>query len=285
MKTVQQIKDDAKRKSSANSEKLKHDLREFTDHPLLYMALIASGLLSSLAGLTIGLGLQISGGVVSVKTDLPHVFFAILYAVLFPYFFEFGLANWLHKLLHRETENPTQFFTAIFMVVVTFIGTAATAYSAMDILVTAGGFFESFTEISPTVQKWIAFALPTMFLLNIASGEIYRQFSSIAKLQRAAQMELQEGRMDADLQIRLAQMEAEKNAAVAHAEEYSRRAEKEAPQIGKQRGSSEWDKHADKMRPAPVQPARTPAMAEQGEPMPVLKEPEARPETNPTKGR
>jgi hypothetical protein len=199
--------------------------------------------------LTIGLGLQISGGIVSVKTDLPHLFFAVLYAVLFPYFFEFGLANWLHKLLHRETENRTQLVTAIIMVVVTFAGTAMTAYSAMDILVTAGGFFASFTEISPTIQRWIAFALPTMFLLNIASGEIYRQFSSIAVLQRSAAMELKEGRMDADLQIRLAQMEAEKAAAFAHSEEYARRSEKEAPAIGRERGGQEWEKNAKRMRP------------------------------------
>ena len=252
MTKVDELKAKAQRKAQENSEKMRRNMSEFRDHPLLYIALIASGFLSALAGLAIGLGLKMVDGDVSVILDFPHIFFAILYAGLFPYFFEFGLANWLHKLLHREPENTIQLVTAWIMVILTFIGTAVTAYSAMDVLVTAGGFFASFTEISPTVQKWIAYALPTMFLLNIASGEAYRQFTAHAVLQRTADIELHEKRLGAELEVKLAQMEAKKNVAIAQATEYSRLALQEAPQIGKDKGGSQWKGEAAQMRPAQV---------------------------------
>ena len=252
MTKVDELKAKAQRKAQENSEKMRRNMSEFRDHPLLYIALIASGFLSALAGLAIGLGLKMVDGHVSVILDFPHIFFAILYAGLFPYFFEFGLANWLHKLLHREPENTTQLVTAWIMVILTFVGTAVTAYSAMDVLVTAGGFFASFTEISPTVQKWIAYALPTMFLLNIASSEAYRQFTAHAVLQRTADIELHEKRLGAELEVKLAQMEAKKNVAIAQATEYSRLALQEAPQIGKDKGGNQWKGEAAQMRPAQV---------------------------------
>jgi len=252
MTKVDELKAKAQRKAQENSEKMRRNMSEFRDHPLLYIALIASGFLSALAGLAIGLGLKMVDGYVSVILDFPHIFFAILYAGLFPYFFEFGLANWLHKLLHREPENTIQLVTAWIMVILTFIGTAVTAYSAMDVLVTAGGFFASFTEISPTVQKWIAYALPTMFLLNIASGEAYRQFTAHAVLQRTADIELHEKRLGAELEVQLAQMEAKKQVAIAQAAEYSRQALTDAPLIGKDKGNNQWKNEAAQLRPAQV---------------------------------
>jgi hypothetical protein len=250
MSKVDELKNKAARKAQENGEKMRRTFSEFQDHPLLYIALIASGFLSALAGIAIGLGLRMVDGNVEIIADFPHIFFAILYACLFPYFFEFGLANWLHKLLHREPENTIQLVTAWIMVILTFVGTAITAYSAMDVLVTAGGFFASFTSISPTVQKWIAYALPTMFLLNIASGEAYRQFTAHAVLQRTADIELHEKRLGAELEVKLAQMEAKKNVAIAQADEYSRLAMAEAPQIGKDKGGGQWKHEAAQMRPA-----------------------------------
>lgn len=252
MTKVEELKAKAQRKAQENSEKMRRNMSEFRDHPLLYIALVASGFLSALAGLAIGLGLKMVDGNVQVIWDVPHVFFALLYAGLFPYFFEFGLANWLHKLLHREPENTIQLVTAWIMVILTFVGTAVTAYSAMDVLVTAGGFFASFTEISPTVQKWIAYALPTMFLLNIASGEAYRQFTTHAVLQRTADIELHEKRLGAELEVQLAQMEAKKQVAIAQAAEYSRQALTDAPQIGKDKGDNQWKKEAAQLRPVQV---------------------------------
>ena len=252
MTKVDELKAKAQRKAQENSEKMRRNMSEFRDHPLLYIALIASGFLSALAGLAIGLGLKMVEGNVQIIWDVPHIFFALQYAGLFPYFFEFGLANWLHKLLHREPDNTTQLVTAWIMVILTFIGTAVTAYSAMDVLVTAGGFFASFTEISPTVQKWIAYALPTMFLLNIASGEAYRQFTAHAVLQRTADIELHEKRLGAELEVTLAQMEAKKQVAIAQAAEYSRQALTDAPQIGKDKSDNQWKKEAAQLRPAQV---------------------------------
>ena len=238
----EQIKAGLTKKANAQKEATRRDYKEFFEHPLLFVALISSGLLSALAGLAIGLGLRMEDGIMKVTIDVAHVFFAILYAGLFPYFFEFGLANWLHKFLHREPANIIQFWTAAVMIGITFIGTALTAYSAMDVLVTAGGFFDSFKEISAGVQRWIAFSLPTMFLINIASGELYRQFTTEATLKRAAEIELREARMATDLEIELARMDADKNISIAAAEAYSRRAESEAPEIGRKKGEDSWQK-------------------------------------------
>lgn len=237
------------KKTDTQKEKTRREYKEFFDHPLLYVALISSGLLSALAGLSIGLGVHMDGDVVIATLDVPHVFFAVLYCALFPYFFEFGLANWLHKFLHREPNNNVQFWTAGVMIAITFVGTAITAYAAMDVLVTAGGFFNSFTSISAGVQRWIAFSLPTMFMINILSGELYRQFTTEAILKRAALMELREEQTAADMEVNLAQMDAKKKIAIAQAEEYSRRAEQDAPGIGREKGASAWRNDAGQMRP------------------------------------
>jgi hypothetical protein len=88
-----------------------------------------------------------------------------------------------------------------------------------------------------------------MFLLNIASGEAYRQFTAHAVLQRTADIELHEKRLGAELEVKLAQMEAKKNVAIAQASEYSRLALQEAPQIGKDKGGNQWKGEAAQMRP------------------------------------
>lgn len=249
----EQIKSNIKSKSDAQRESFRREYREFFDHPLLFVALIMSGLLSAIAGIVVGLGMRIENGAAVVNFDIAHVFFAILYAVAFPYFFEFGLANWLHKLLHREPDNVVQFWTSWVMIAITFIGTAATAYSAMDVLVTAGGFFDSFVAIPPIVQKWIAFSLPTMIMLNIAAGELYRQFTTEAILKRSAENELREAQVAADMEIKLAQVEADKTVSIHAAEEYSRRAEREAPEIGRKKGEASWQARTQKDTAQPQQ--------------------------------
>lgn len=246
----EQIKQDIKDKANKQSEKTRREYKEFFDHPLLYIALVASGFLSALAGVAIGLGVKMVDGNMKMTVDVGHIFFALIYSILFPYFFEFGLGNWLHKLLHREPENKWQLWTASVMVAVTFIGTAITAYSAMDVLVTAGGFFAAFTEIPASIQRWIAFALPTMFLLNIASGEFYRQFTTEAILKRAANVELRENQIAADMEVELAKMKAKKDIAIATANEYASKAEKDAPEIGKNRGSEKWNNDKATYQPA-----------------------------------
>lgn len=249
----EQIKNNIKAKSEAQRDSFRREYKEFFSHPLLFVALIMSGLLSSLAGVAVGLGARMTDGVLFLNFDFAHIVFALLYAIAFPYFFEFGLANWLHKLLHREPANIVQFWTAWAMIVVTFIGTAITAYSAMDVLVTAGGFFDSFKEVPPAVQKWIAFSLPTMIMLNIASGELYRQFTTEAILKRAAENELREAQVAADMEVKLAQVDADKKISIAAAEEYSRRADREAPEIGRKRGENEWNARQQNQAIKPVQ--------------------------------
>jgi hypothetical protein len=241
MTRFDEIKKKIQTKSSEQRETTRREYKQFFEHPLLYVALIASGLLSALAGLAIGLGVRVVDGKLSAYSDVGHIFFSMLYFVLFPYFFEFGLANWLHKFLHREPDNKTQFWTAAVMISITFIGTAITAYAAMDVLVTAGGFFTSFTEIPAGVQRWIAFALPTMFMLNIASGELYRQFTTEAILTRDATNELKQDQIAADMEIKLAQMKAKKDIAVHSANEYARHADEQAPVIGVARGRATWN--------------------------------------------
>lgn len=248
----EKIKSKMKQTASAQKERTRRDFKDFLDHPLLFVALIASGFLSALAGVTVGLGAHMQDGNLYMVTDFPHIFFAFLYFILFPYFFEFGLANWLYKFLHREQDNKIQFYTAVSMIGITFIGTAITAFSAMDILVTAGGFFDSFAEIPRSVQRWIAFSLPSMFLVNIVAGELYRQFTTEAMLKRSAEIELREARIATDMEISLARMETEKNISIQAANQYSRRAEAEASVIGKAKGDSDWqsDKNQFQLRGA-----------------------------------
>ena len=242
MSKIQEIKSVLQKKEQDAKDKWRRQMREFNDHPLLFIGLIISGFLSWTAGAMVGLGVKVTDGNVTYHDDFSHLFFALILSSLFPFVFEFGLGNWLHKLLHREPDNNIQLISSIAMVTLTFIGTAVTAFSAMDIIVTALGFFSSFVSIPDNVQTWIAFSVPGMLMLNIFSGEMYRQFSASAKLRRAAEMELHEKQIEADHEIELAQMEAKKNIAIKTAEDYGRRANGDVEEISKRKGADMWSK-------------------------------------------
>lgn len=247
---VEEIKNTMNKKSREARDQLRRDFQEFIDHPLLYSALIISGFLSSLAGLFLGLGFRIEGGFLLWKTDLAHIFFAFIYAALFPFFFEYGLANWLNKFLKREPNNQYQRNISGVMVFITFVGTAITAFSAMDVLVTSLGFFSSFKEIPPNVQGWIAFSLPAVLMFNIAAGEIYRQTSENAQLLRVIEKDLRDKQLDADNEVKIARMEARKQIELHAAKEYARQSTEAAPNIGRAKGSDQWDKDATQHMPA-----------------------------------
>jgi hypothetical protein len=235
--------------SDTNSKETnRRRLQDFKDHPLLYIALVASGLLSMIAGAVLGLGVHVLDGDVKIHADFPHIFFAVIYAILFPAFFEYGLANWLHKLLHREDKNETQYWISMIMVGVTFIGTTVTAFSAIDVIVTAGGFFTAFNEVPVEVQRWIAFSLPTMFMINIAAGELYRHSSSFAQLRRLAETELKGKQLDADLEMDLAKVEMEKNVAILAAARYSENAVAEQKIISESIGDAQWNKDSQNLK-------------------------------------
>lgn len=261
---VQKVKTEMKKKAQEQSENMKLATKDFTDHPLLYIALVLSALLSMFAGIAIGLGVRVDAGTVTAKGDLPNIFAALLYGASFPIFFEFGLANWLKKFMMREPDNKTQMFTAASMVVLTFVGTCVTAYSASDVIATAFGFFTSFQEVPESVQRWIVYALPTMLMINVAAGELYRQFSQEAVLRRQAEMTLREAQVDADMEVRLAQMEAQRNIAVHAAQVYSDKARAESAGIGSRRGTDQWSKDRGRfdvptLANAPAASANTPA--------------------------
>lgn len=242
------IKAEQKKNESEIKEERRIFWQPFFDHPLLFTALIISGFLSFLAGWFIGLGVRVEDGILIYKSDTPHIFAAVMYSAAFPYFFEFGLANWLNKLLTREPDNKPQAISAFFMVVATGIGTAYTAYSTADIIATGLGFFEVFTAIPESVQRWIVYSLPTMLILNIIAGEVYRQFSQEANLLRIAQMQLREKRIEADTEVKIARMNSAANIQIIAAAEFAKKAESEADGIGRDKGRSLWDservKHA-----------------------------------------
>lgn len=249
---VEKVKAEMRKQAQARAESLKVATKDFTDHPLLYIALFLSALLSMFSGIAIGLGVRVDGGIVTAKGDLPNIFAALLYGVSFPIFFEYGLANWLKKFMMREPDNNTQLITSSVMVIFTFLGTCVTAYAASDVIATAFGFFTSFQEVPPSVQRWIVYALPTMLMINVAAGELYRQFSQEAVLRRQAEMSLREAQVDADMEVRLAQMEAQKDIAVHAAQVYAEKARAESSGIGAARGENQWQKDRNKYVPTPA---------------------------------
>jgi len=251
------IKAEQKKSESETKEERRIFWQPFLDHPLLFTALIISGFLSFLAGWFIGLGVRVEDGILIYKSDVPHIFAAVMYSASFPYFFEFGLANWLHKLLTREPDNKAQTGAAFFMVFATGLGTAYTAYSTADIIATGLGFFEVFTAIPENVQRWIVYSLPTMLILNIVAGEVYRQFSQEAKLLRIAQMHLREKRIEADTEVKIAQMNSAANIQIIAAAEFSKKAESEADGIGKDKGQNLWNKERVRYQPEQVFASQT----------------------------
>lgn len=254
MSRIDEIKQKVIQQTAEQRETFRQKWQIVIDNPLLFSALIVSGFLSHLAGWFIGLGVQVDKGVVSYTLDGPHIFVAALYALLFPFFFEYGLANWLSKNLKREVGNNYQQWASGAMVAFTGLGALMTAFSAADIIATTLGFFTSFTEIPPEVQRWMVFSLPAMLAANVLFGEIYRQNSLEATLIRHAEMEIRERRIESDMNVRIAQMTAKAEIATHAANQYARSAGAEVNNIGSQRGEQKWqeDKKLFQTQPAPV---------------------------------
>jgi hypothetical protein len=253
MSLIAGIKQKVIQQSAEQKETFRQKWQVVSDNPLLFSALIVSGFLSHLAGWFIGLGVQVDNGVVSYTLDAPHIFVAALYAILFPFFFEYGLANWLSKNLKREVGNSAQQWASGCMVAFTGLGALMTAFSAADIIATTLGFFTSFTEIPPEVQRWMVFSLPAMLACNVLFGEIYRQNSLEATLMRHAEMEIREKRIEADMNVRIAQMTAKADIATHTANQYAKSAGAEVSGIGSKRGEEKWKEDRKVFQPvAPV---------------------------------
>ena len=74
MSKIEDVKARLQKRQAANKEANRRNMQDFSNHPLLFIALIVSGFLSAMAGVAIGLGLHVVKGDVVVNTDLPHIF-------------------------------------------------------------------------------------------------------------------------------------------------------------------------------------------------------------------
>jgi hypothetical protein len=253
MSRIEQIKQKVLLQTAEQKEAFRLKWQNILDNPLLFSALVVSGFLSHLSGWFIGLGVTITAGVVDYTLDAAHLFVAGLYALLFPFFFEYGLANWLDKYLKREPGNTPQEWASGIMIAFTGVGALLTAFSAADIIATTLGFFTSFTEIPPEVQRWMVFSLPIMLGLNVLFGEIYRQNSMESILIRHAEMEIREKQIEANMNVRIAQMTAKAEISKHAADQYAEAAGAEARGLGAERGKNKWNEDRKAYQPPPQQ--------------------------------
>lgn len=230
-KSFSQTKQEEKKKKS--DEKIASRARwlPIKRYWLLYIALIATGAMSTFAGAYLGLAPDESGYFKPFGWDidtLTNILFAIYYAVGFLATAEGATLFWETKLVFHDVDtegkpNMVQLWTARIALVVSIAAVIVTGLAAADFLAVWRGKLSAFSNIQTWAQGWVVWAIPVLFVFHAVSAILYWYNSEDARLERwKSQTRLQ-------TQAQMSELEAQ-----AWINEY----QKIAPDLAKMKGAA-----------------------------------------------
>lgn len=257
------------------------------DYWHLYLALLATGILTAFAGIYLGLAPSPTGDIVFRDgwDGLRRIFFALYYAGSFLLVAEGATLFAKNKLLTRDVEFlndqivdvPAQRNSMTAMLWVSVLAIVLTTVAAGTMLASWLGALDQFVTIPVAAQSWIVLGPPALLVFDVVMTLIYQQNSKQAELDRWVEQ-----------QKRIAEGDAQQ----AFAEEYVQQYRKAAPpaarraaQAAAMTAARKWaggsmtshDQPEPVMaEPEPLVMATQPVMAEL-EP-PVMESPEPPPE-------
>lgn len=201
--------------------------RKFGNYWYVYLTLIGTATLSVVSGLMLPFKPDEAGNLV---VGFGGVMAAIYYSIGFLTTGEGASYFWFDKLTDHDQDNKTQQITAGLMLALAVITSLTTALAAGAFIAFWLGIFDEFYVMPTWAQKWVVWAIPTMWVAHFVAGTIFRATSDEAEYEREAKS-----------RIRIAQNKVSKSKSEAKANFW----EQHAPALAKQLGEAEAQEELD----------------------------------------
>lgn len=229
-------------------------MNQLRKYPLLYIGLLVSGFLSSMAGVFIGIAPKFVNGILTYNADFLAIFFAIVYAITFPALGEYAIFQWHLKYSFRDMDevedDKRQGVIAIVMLVISIVFTLVTSIAAAVILASLLGSFDVFKSIPTWAQRWTVIIIPIGAVIHAVATILYRHGSREEENARMLQREFQDAESNARSQVQAARNEAKVAFIKAQTERYVEMALQQAPIAGRKMAEKQVRKEFGHMQPA-----------------------------------
>lgn len=201
--------------------------RKFGNYWYVYMTLIGTATLSVVSGLMLPFKPDETGNVIITFGGMMA---AVYYSIGFLTTGEGASYFWFDKLTDHDQDNQTQKIVAGLMLTLAVITSLTTALAAGAFIAFWLGIFDQFYVMPTWAQKWVVWAIPTMWVAHFVAGTIFRAVSDEAEYEREAKS-----------RIRVAQNKVSKAKSEAKADFW----EQHAPQLARQLGEAEAQEELD----------------------------------------
>ena len=227
-------------------------MRRFGQYWYVYAALAGTATLSFVSGLLMPFQPDVNGNIV---ITFGGVLAAFYYSIGFLTTGEGASYFWFDKLTDQDPDNGIQKAAAILMLSVSVVTSFVTALAAGSFIAFYLGVFNEFFIMPGWAQKWVVFAIPTMWVLHFVAGTVFRYVSEESEYEREAKSIIRE-----------AQNQMVKSKARAKAEYWKQNAPDLANKLGKMEAQDELDAYSAKLEEKRIR-------REQNQPKPQVQTP------------
>lgn len=203
--------------------------RKFGNYWYIYVTLIGTATLSVISGLMLPFSPDKAGNIV---VTVGGILAAVYYSIGFLTTGEGASYFWFDKLTDHDPDNGTQQVLAGAMLALAVATSLTTALAAGAFIAYWLGIFDQFYVMPTWAQKWVVWAIPTMWVIHFVAGTIFRAVSDEAEYER-----------EAKARIRGAQNKVSKSKAEAKAEFWEQHAPTLARQLGEAEAQLELDNY------------------------------------------
>lgn len=208
--------------------------RKYGQYWLVYAALIFTAVLSASAGLLLPFRPD-KGGFIIVT--IPRIIAALFYALGFLTTGELAANYWFEKLTDHDKDNTTQKVIAIVMLGSAIVTSLVTSLAAGAMVAFMLEVLDAFSVMPIWAQKWVVWAIPTMWVMHAVGGMIFKAVSDESVADR-----------DAASIIRDVKLKIVKDKADARAEYWKENAGNIARQLGELEGQKEVDDYTVRLK-------------------------------------
>lgn len=180
--------------SEQKRELRKQGGRNFRRFWVIYVGLFCTALLSFVSGLM----LPFMRSDIVVPLTLGTAFVALYYGFGFLTNGELVANFWFGKITDQDPDNKVQQVIAWGMLAVSIGIIAATCISAADMIAYWIGVFDVFYQIPVWVQKYVVYAIPVGWVLNVVMAMLFQGVSDEAIAKRESQARINRALSDAE---------------------------------------------------------------------------------------
>ncbi len=207
--------------------------RKFGQYWFIYLALFGTAALSVVSGLMLPFSPDKNGYVV---LSIGGVLAAVYYSIGFLTTGEGASYFWFDKLTDHDPDNTIQKGIAGLMLTLSISTSLVTALAAGAFIAFWLGIFDAFYVMPTWAQKWVVWAIPTMWVLHFIGGALFRYLSEESEYER-----------EAASSIRTAKNEMVKSKSKAKADYWKANAPALARQLGEMEAEDELDAYHAKL--------------------------------------